>query len=166
MKKTARDIVLILSIQLVIALVLIGLVTLIYVYRKPLLITYHKYGQRSARKAMRRSWDPKGPLDKYKRQQQRFLHHRKALIDLGYLERRQFNTQYLKANSPQTEKMLEEFRQRHPSASYSVGGRPGLTITDRPARMPTWERLIRKYDVPPSDPCQPTAPAKPEEITQ
>jgi hypothetical protein len=165
MKKTARDIVLILSLQCSVVLILAGLVTLTYVYRKPLLITYHKHGQRSAQKAMRRSWESKGPHDKYLRQHQRWQRHRKALIDLGYLERRKFNTQYLKANSPQTEKMLEEFRRHHPRASYSVGGREGLAITDRPSRMPTWESLIRKYDVLPSDPCQPTNPAVPEEIT-
>jgi hypothetical protein len=158
MKKTMRDIVLILSLQCGIVFLLAGLVTLTYVYRKPLLIKYHKHGKASALKKMRHAWDPKGPNEKYLRQQQKLQRHRKALIDLGYLEQRRFDTQYLKANSSQTEKMLEEFRRHYPRASYTIGGSQEFIVIDQPERMPTWESLIHKYDVPPTDPCQPTTP--------
>ena len=165
MKKSARDIVLILALQCGIMLVLVSIVALVYIYRKPLLIIYHKHGQASARNAMQRSWTPNGPHETYQRHSNRFQRHRKALIDLGYLEKRLFDTKFLKWNTPQTEKMLEEFRRRHPGASYTIGEGRGLSVTDRPERMPTWESLIQQYDVPPPDPCQPAIQTNPSAET-
>jgi hypothetical protein len=39
-----------------------------------------------------------------------------------------------------------------------------FTITDRPERMPTWDSLIRKYDVPPNDSNQPVSSKDSQEM--
>ena len=159
MKKLLSDLVRVLSLQFVIVLLLIGLFAFGYIFRKDILITYHRWGVRSSLNAMRRRAQS-APDKGYGRYDQRFNDHQKALIDLGYLEERTFNTKYLKLNSPQTEKIFAEFRKIYPGCSYQIGGRQGLTITCRLETMPTWESLVEKYDVPPDEPNQPIAPAK------
>ena len=159
MKKLLADLVRALSLQLVIGLLLIGLFALGYIFRNDALIAYHRWGEQSSQKAMRQHSQPR-PDEKYRRYSRKFQKHRKALINLGYLEERTFNTKYLKMLSPRTEAMLAEFRQIYPGYSYGVGGGRGLQITCRPETMPTWESLIAKYDVPPDEPNQPAAPAE------
>lgn len=157
MRKLLHDLVGILSVQFIIVLVIVlvlgGLASLGYLCRKPLFITYHKLGQRSALKAMRRTPTSERQRNSLQNLWDRFQHHQEALIRLGYLEKSSFQTEFLTARSPQT----EEFRRRYPGPSYSVGWGKTLTITDRPERMPIWESLIREYDVPPTDPNQPAA---------
>jgi hypothetical protein len=154
MRKLSHDLIRIFSIQIIIVLVLAGLVVLGYLYRKPLLITYHRMGQRSALKAMRRTERQHG---RFNRHSDRLRDHTKALIRLGYLEERRFQPKFLTSRSPQTQVMIEEFRRIYPRSSYEIGWGKMLTITDRPERMPTWESLIQKYDVPPTDSNQPAA---------
>jgi hypothetical protein len=156
MRKLSHDLIRIFSIQIVIALVLAGLVILGYLYRKPLLITYHRLGQQSALKAMRRT---ERRHDRFNRHSDRLSHHRDALIRLGYLEERRFQPKFLTGKSPQNQAMIEEFRRIYPYSSYEIGWGKMLTIIDRPERIPTWESLVRKYDVPPTDSNQP-APSK------
>ncbi|MCK4816912.1 hypothetical protein KA005_14175, partial [bacterium] len=127
-----------------------------YRCRKPLFITYHRLGKRSALKAMRRAAIPEMQRDSYRKHGDRLGHHQEALIRLGYLEERRFQPNFLTMRSPQTQAMIEEFRRRHPDSSYSIGWGKMLTITDRPERMLTWESLLRKYDVPPTDSNQPS----------
>ena len=160
MKKLLADLVRALSLQFVIVLLLIGLFVLGYAFRKDILIAYHRWGEKSSLKAMMRHSKPR-PDKKYERYSNRLSNHKKALIRLGYYEERTFNTKYLKLYSPRTEKMLAEFRQIYPGCSYGCGsGKDYIRITDLPERMPTWESLFEKYDVPPDDPNQPVAPAK------
>jgi len=154
MRKLLHDLIRILSVEFIIILVLTGLVILGYLYRKPLFITYHRLGQRSALKAMRRS---EMQHDRFNRHSDRFQRHRDALIRLGYLEERRFQPKFLTGKSPQNQAMIEEFRRIHPWSSYEIGWGKMLIIIDRPERMPTWESLIRKYDVPPTDSNQPDA---------
>ncbi len=158
MKKLLHDLVRILSAQFIVMVVLVGLVILGYSCRKSLFIAYHRLGQKSALKAMRRAATPQLQRDRHDKHVARLQHHQKALIRLGYLEERGFQPKFLTSTSPQREAMLEEFRRRHPGASYSHGWSKSLTIIDRPERMPTWESLIREYDVPPTDPNQPSGP--------
>lgn len=155
MRKLLHDLVGILSVQFIIVLVLAGLGSLGYLYRKPLFITYHRLGQRSALKAMRRTPTSERQRKRISDHGDRVQHHTEALIRLAYLAERSFQTEFLAATSPQTQAMFEEFRRRHPGSSYSIGWSKALTITDRPERMSTWEPLIREYDVPPTDPNQP-----------
>jgi hypothetical protein len=161
MKKLLHDFIRILSAEfivvLAILLVLAGLVSLGYVYRKPLIITYHKVGLRSAQKAMQRSATPKLQRESFERHSGRVGRHMKALVRLGYLEERSFQTEFLTAGSPQIQAMTEDFSRRYPHASCSFSWGKEFTVTDRPERMPTWESLIRKYDVPPIDSDQPAA---------
>jgi hypothetical protein len=141
-------------------LLVIGLFALGYVFRKDILITYHRWGEKSSLKAMRQHSQPT-PDEKFNRYSQKLQKHQKALIELGYYEERTFNTKYLRLNSPRTEKMLAEFREIYPGCSYSCGsGKDYIRITDIPERMPTWESLFAKYDVPSDEPNQPAAPAK------
>jgi len=154
MRKLSHDLIRIFSIQIIIVLVLMGLVILGYLYRKPLLISYHRLGQKSALKGMRRT---EMQHDRFNRHSDRLQHHTKALIRLGYLEERRFQPKFLTSSSPQTQVMIEEFRRVYPRSSYEIGWGKMLIITDRPERMPTWESLIRKYDVPPTDSNQPAA---------
>jgi hypothetical protein len=79
------------------------------------------------------------------------------LIDHGYLEERKFQYKFLTYRAPQTQAMIEEFRRIYPRSCYDIGWGKMLIITDRPERMPTWESLFRKYDVPPTDSNQPAA---------
>ena len=157
MRKLLHDLVRVLSVQFIIVLVLLGLAILGYRCRKPLFITYHRLGKRSALKAMRRAAIPEMQRDSYRKHGDRLGHHQEALIRLGYLEERRFQPEFLTSKSQQTQAMIEEFCRRHPGCSYSVGWGKTLRITDRPERMPTWESLIREYDVPPTDPNQPAA---------
>ena len=160
MKKLLADLVRALSLQFVIVLLLIGLFVLGYIFHKDVLIAYHKWGEKSSLKAMRRHSQPTQAKE-YKRYADRHSNHKKALIRLGYYEERTFNTKYLNVRSSQFEKMLAEFRQIYPGCSYSCGsGKDYIRITDLPERMPTWESMIEKYDVHPDDPNQPIAPAK------
>lgn len=152
MRKLSHDLIRIFSIQIII-LVLAELVILGYFYRKSLLITYHKLGQRSALKAMRRA---EMQHDRYNRHSDRFRRHRDALIRLGYFEERRFQPKFLTGKSPQNQAMIEEFRRIHPYSSYEIGWGKMLIIIDRPKRIPTWESLIRKYDVPLTDSNQPS----------
>jgi len=158
MKKLGHDILRILLSQFSILIILVGLIALGFLFREPVLITYHRFGVRSALKGMRRYARPEFRPDGFHHHEDRLKRHRKALIRLGYLEERTFHTEFLSMNSPQTESMLAEFRRRHPGCSYTIGWGSALTITDRPERMPTWESLVQEYDVPPSEPCQPDAP--------
>lgn len=157
MRKLLHDLIRILSLEFIIILTLAGLVTLGYLFRKPLSITYHRLGQRSALRAMRRAVRPEMRPEYYSKHGKRIQHHQEALIRLGYLEERRFQTKFLTSKSPRTEAMFEEFRRRHPGSSYSVGWSKTLSITDRPERMPAWESLVREYDVPPTDSNQPAA---------
>ena len=147
MRKLSHDLIRILSLEFIIILALVGLLILGYLCRKPLFITYHRLGQRSALKAIQR--------DNYSKHGDRLQRHTEALVRLGYLEERRFQPEFLTMRSPQTQAMIEEFRRRHPFSSYDVGWGKTLTITDRPERMTTWESLIREYDVPPTDINQP-----------
>jgi len=156
MKKLASDLLRIFSMQLAIVLILTCLVVVGYLCRKRILITYHRWGIQSSLKAMRWAAKPTSG-EKFRRQSERLTGHQKALISLGYLEERTFHTEHIKMNSPQTEKIFAEFRERYPRASYTVSWGQALTITDRPERMPTWEALVRKYDVPPEEPGPPIA---------
>jgi len=157
MRKLLHDLIRILSIEFIIILVLAGLVISGYLCRKPLFITYHRLGQRSALRAMRRNVRPEMQRDSYSKHGNRLQHHQEALIRLGYLEERRYETKFLTMSSTQIQAMFEEFHRRHPRSSYSVGWSKTLSITDRPERMPTWESLVRKYDVPPTDVNQPAA---------
>ena len=160
MKKLLTDLVRALSLQLVIVLLLISLFVLGYIFRNDALVAYHRWGEKSSLRAMVRHYKPH-PDKKYERSAIRHWKHQKALIQLGYYEQRSFSNKYLKAGSPQTEKMLAEFRQIYPGSSYSCGpGKDCIRITDRPERMSTWESLIIKYDVPPDEPNQPAASAE------
>ena len=154
MRKLSHDLISILSTQLIVVLVLVGLVTLGFFYRKSMFIAYHRLGHRSALKAMRRAATSDLQRDRYRKSVDRLARHEDALIRLGYLEQRRFQPEFLTGESRQVQAMLKEYRDRHPGCSYALGWGKGLIITDRPERMPTWESLIRKYDVPPTDPNQ------------
>jgi hypothetical protein len=158
-KKLLSDFVRVLSLQFVVVLLIISLFVLGYIFRKDALIAYHRWGEQSSQKSMRQHSQPR-PDEKYRQYSRKFQEHRKALINLGYLEERDFDTKYLKIFSPRTEAMLAEFRKIYPGYSYGVGGGRGLQITCRPETMPTWESLVKKYDVPPDEPNQPIAPAE------
>jgi len=157
MKKLSHDLVRILSLQFIIIIVLLGLALLGYSCRKSLFITYHRLGRRSALRAMRRAATTQSQLGSHSRHGNRLQRHQGALIRLGYLEERRFQPKFLTMESLQAQAMFDEFHRRHPGCSYSVGWGEALTITDRPERTPTWESLIREYDVPPIDPNQPAA---------
>jgi len=62
MRKLLHDLIRILSIEFIIILVLAGLVISGYLCRKPLFITYHRLGQRSALRAMRRNVRPESSI--------------------------------------------------------------------------------------------------------
>ena len=155
MKKLGHDILRILLSQFSILIILVGLIALGFLFREPVLITYHRFGVRSALKGMRHYARPELRPDGFHHHADRLNRHREALIRLGYLEERRFHTEFLSVNSPQMESMLAEFRRRYPGCSYSVGWGLALSITDRPERMSTWEALVKEYDVPPSEPYQP-----------
>jgi len=157
MRKLLHDLVGILSVQFIIVLVLVALGSLGYLYRKPLFITYHRLSWRSAVKAMRRTPTSERQRKRISDHGDRAQHHKEALIRLGYLEKRSFQVEFLTATSPQTQAMFREFERRHPGAMSSGGWGKPFFIIDRPERMPTWESLIREYDVPPTDPNQPAA---------
>jgi hypothetical protein len=161
MRKVLHDLARVFLVEFIILLVLVVLVILGYLYRKPLLISYHRLGQRSALKAMRRT---ETQHDRFYRHSDRLRRHTDALIRLGYLEEQSFQLKFLTSRSPQTQVMIEEFRRIYPRSSYSIGWGKMFTITDRPERMPTWDSLIRKYDVPPNDSNQPVSSKDPPEM--
>ena len=158
MKKLFSDLVRVLSWQFVVLLLIIGLSVIGFSFRKDILISYHKWGQESAFKSMRKFGSPSTESDfrrieKYSERRQK---HEEALIEIGYLSERIFETKYLGAFSPEFKKVLTEFNDRHPHCSYSAGDRGNLkiSITCRKDFMHTMEELIKKYDVPPDDPNQ------------
>ncbi len=155
MKKLLKDFSRVLLTQLAVLLLIIGIFALGYYFRKDIQISYHKWGQDSALKSMREFGSPSTERDfrrieKYSEKRQK---HKDALIELGYLEERVFETKYLGAFSSEMRKAAEEFNARH-RTSYSIGdrGEHKISITCRKEFMPTMEELIVKYDVPPEDP--------------
>ncbi len=159
MKKLLADLVRALLLQFVIVLLLISLFVLGYIFRNDALIAYHRWGEKSTLKAMGRHYKPQ-PDKKYRQYADRHIKHRKALVRLGYYEERIFKVKYLKAGSPQIEKLFVEFRELYPGCSFTCSVGKDLTITDIPERMPTWESLFTKYDIPPDEPNQPAVPAE------
>ena len=94
-------------------------------------------------------------FDRYEKYSRKSEEHKNALIELGYLEERIFETKYLEAYSPEMNEATEEFRGKYPKCSYSIGGireDNKIRITCPTEMMPTWEELIEKYDIPPDDP--------------
>jgi len=146
-----------------ILLLVVAIAALGYTFRKPLRIAYHRNREKAAQNAMRKSWKPEGPHDSYKRYESRWLHHKKALLELGYRQRHTYHTQHLKQGSMQEEQLFEEFRTKYPRGSYTIGWGSDLDIEDLAERMPVWDQLIEKYDVPIDDPCQPVAPGNREQ---
>lgn len=127
--------------------VLIGLAVVAVISHRPLRITYHRLAREKAFEGMRRS---AGSGD-FNRHTDRMSRHTDALIRLGYLERRTFDLNYLTVPSPRAEQLFDEYRRMYPASSYSVGIGSSPSILDRPVRMPVWEELFRKYDVPAAD---------------
>jgi hypothetical protein len=140
-----------------ILLLVVGIAALGYVFRTSLQIAYHRNRENAASAGIRRSSGSEGSPDYGKR----FQHHREALLTLGYRQAYTFKPRYLRNNTPAAKQMLDEFRRRCPGAlfySMSVEWEFGIGIEDLPERIPVWEELINKYDVPSADPCQPVNP--------
>lgn len=156
MKKLLSDLARVLSMQFIVLLLIIGLFSLGYYYRKDIQISYHKWGQESALKSMRKYGSPSTEKDfnRYDKYSQKFKKHEEVLIEIGYLSERIFETKYLEAYSPEMNKVIEKLRKRYPKCSYSMGGRGEnkIRIICPTEMMPTWEELIEKYDIPPDDP--------------
>jgi len=152
MSKLLNDLSRVLLKQFLVLLLIIGVFALGYFFRKDIQISYHKWGEASALKSMRKY--NMQDQEKYQRIQDKFDKHRNALIKLGYLEKRLFETEILSVGTPEFEKVLAEFRERHTNCSYSIGdrGEHKISITCRKDFMPTWEELIKKYDVPSDNP--------------
>ena len=139
----------------VILLLIIGAATLVYTFRIPIQIAYHKNREKAALAGLGRSSGSEDAPDYGKRLQ----HHMEALVNLGYRQRHAYQTKHLQQGSVQEKQLFEDFRKKYPRSSYSVGWRPtGLEIEDLTERMPVWDELVKKHDVPIEDPCQPDAP--------
>ncbi|MBN1973679.1 MAG: hypothetical protein JW787_08580 [Sedimentisphaerales bacterium] len=158
MKKLLTDLARVLSMQFVVLLLIIGLFSLGYYFRKDIQISYHKWGQESALKSMMKYRSPttRKEMDRIEKYSRKLQRHEKALIEIGYLSERIFETKYLVAFSPEMRKASEEFMGRHPYRLCSIGG--GVT-GDHEIRiicpidmMPSMAELIKKYDVPSDDP--------------
>jgi hypothetical protein len=157
MKQTKKHNVLrVFLIEATILVVIVGIAALGYIFRTPFKIAYHRNRENAASAGIRRSRASEGSPDYGKRLQ----HHREALLALGYRQEHIFRPRYLRDNTPEAEQLRQEFRRKCPSASFysiSVGWETGLWIEDIPERIPVWEELINKYDIPSADPCQPAA---------
>lgn len=154
--KKLKDFSRVLLTQLAVLLLIIGISALGYYSRKDIQISYHKWGHESALKSMRKLGSPSTESDfrrieKYSERRQK---HKDALIELGYLEQRVFETKYIGAFSSEMRKAAEEFNVRYPGNSYSIGdrGEHKISITCKKIFMPVMEELIVKYDIPPDDP--------------
>ncbi len=145
MKKLLSEVFRVLRIHFVVLLLIIGIFALGYYFRRDIQISYHKFGMESVSNVIKKQ-------NTWTKYNERFEKHEKALIDLGYFTKQTFNIKFLTTNNPQRMKMIEEFMSRYPGSSYCIGVSDVLTITDRPERMPIWEELIEKYDVPFVDP--------------
>ena len=158
MEKLFKDLVNVLLKQFVVLLLIIVFVVIGYHYRKDIQIAYHKWGQESALKSMRKYGSPSSEDDfiRYEKYSQKLQSHQNALIEIGYLAKRTFNTKYLEAYSAEMQKATNEFVKIHPNSSLSfsgiVKGELKINITCRTDFMPAMEELIEKYDVPPVEP--------------
>jgi hypothetical protein len=155
MKKLFSDLVRVLSMQFIVLLLIIGLFIIGFSFRKDILISYHKWGEQAAYDAYKKL-SAKTRGEEAQPYIENAHRHQDALVELGYLEERTFDTKYLTVYTPEFKKMLEEFIERHPHCSYSVGdrGKNKISITCRKEWMPLMEELFKKYDVPPDDPNQ------------
>ncbi|MBN2589532.1 MAG: hypothetical protein JXA96_06705 [Sedimentisphaerales bacterium] len=156
MKKLLSDLGRVLLRQFVILLIIIGIFALGYIFRKDIQIKYHKWGEESALKSIRKCGTPSTEKDfnQIQKYSQKLQRHQNALIEIGYHEERIFETKYLGAFSPEMHKAAEEYSERYPESMYSIGerGEHKIAITCPKDMMPTWEELIEKYDVLPDDP--------------
>jgi len=82
-KKCKRRVLHVFLLEAAILVVVIGVIAIVYSFRYPLQVSYHKNRERAALNAMRESWEPNGPHDSYERHQTRLQHHKKALLKLG-----------------------------------------------------------------------------------
>ena len=122
MTKLFKDLANVLLRQFIVLLLIIVFVFIGYHYRKNLQIAYHKWGHESALKSIRKYGSPSSEEDfnRYEKYSQKIQKHKNALIEIGYLEERIFETKYLAINYPQRKKVLDEFIKGSRDCSYSI----------------------------------------------
>ena len=150
-----------LSIKFVIVLLIVTIFAFGYIFRTNILIAYHRFGEKSSEKAITelqtstitelQTSNQGELLQQYRHMREE---HRKALLELGFYEERTFKLKYL--TFPEIRTMIEEYIKIHSRGIFRCWSEgKSITINDRPKFMPTWESLIKKYDVPPEEPNRP-----------
>jgi hypothetical protein len=137
-----------------ILILVVGLLSLVFLFRGPIQIGYHRLNARLSAKAMARSAKASqgSPDERYTR---RFNGHRDALIRLGYLEE---HTYSIKVEFTQVERMVADVNRKFPGHPYGLSLGKSLSIIDRPDKMAMWGELVQKFGTNIEDPCQPVNP--------
>ena len=127
-----------------------------------LLVFYNDVAIGYHRSMMMRSWakiHEVGPGGNQMPWADSYEHHRDALVQYGYLARREFP---LVVKPPETNRVWKKLKAEFPELTAESPGcldvemhttqwgstENKITVWDRPERIPAWEAAIRKYDVP------------------
>jgi hypothetical protein len=138
------------------ASITILLATGLIIWRKPAAIKYHKW-RISALLNRKPEFDSVSGLSFFGEDWYRALEkHRDKLIELGYLQRKEFQLTTIKTPSLRFRRLWEELGARFPDNPYTVGlgyesDSPAIIVVwDEPDKLGEWDKLISAHDAPPT----------------
>ena len=134
------------------ATILVVLLALVAFGRTPVLVAWHKWRMEAA---LRQAYEL-GPTRNQGAYIESHDFHRQRLVELGYLEHRDFSFRYIRTQTPEYRRLWKLLDQAFPFPGYiSVTSdwyqEPTPTVLhvwDRPENMPLREKFVQEHDVP------------------
>jgi hypothetical protein len=127
------------------------------IWRKPIVIKYHRH-RINALLNEKPKLDPGSGLSFFGDEWiEEFEQHRDKLVELGYLQRKEFPLSTIKTPSLRFRRLWEELGARFPHNPYTeADGYESYTpativVWDEQDNLPEWERIISAHDAPPTN---------------
>ena len=122
------------------------------IYSKSIVITYHKLRIHALLNS-KPTYSPATGLSFYDHKWCiAFDGHRDKLVELGYLERKEFHLKHISCPSIELRRLIEEFTSAFPNNPYTMDYGPDIppiiTVWVQPENFPEWERIISAHDAP------------------
>lgn len=137
--------------------VLVFLVLGLMIWWEPITIQYHKQRVKALLNK-KPKYDPDSGLSYFEGDWVRALEkHRDKLVELGYLQRREFPLSTIKSPSLQFRRLWEELGTIFPEDPYAEGhgydsNSPAtIVVYDLSQKLPKWESIILAHDAPPTN---------------
>ncbi|MHC4623666.1 MAG: hypothetical protein ACYS4W_07155 [Planctomycetota bacterium] len=127
------------------------------IWRKPIIIKYHRH-RINALLNEKPELDPGSGLSFFGHEWiEEFEERRDKLVELGYLQRKEFPLSSIKIPSLRFRRLWEELGARFPdnphteAAGYEPHTPASIVVWDEQDNLPEWERIISAHDAPPTD---------------